>query len=131
MSTFLLDTTAIIDYLRDEPSAVSLVEQIRRGEIVASYSPITEAELWMGAMREQEELIVLALLWRCEFAPLDSRTARRAGGLLRNRSAGERRRHFGDALIAATAAERGEIVLTADKAIARVIGPEVDYQVYR
>jgi predicted nucleic acid-binding protein len=131
MSTILLDTSAIIDYLQDEPYAVTLVEQIGTGTITASYSPITEAELWMGTMREQEELIVLALLRRCEFTPLDSLTARLAGELLRKRSEGERRRHVGDALIAAAAMRRGEPVVTADRSIARLFGGQVQYQVYR
>ncbi len=131
MSTYLLDTTLLIDAVRQRPEALEIIVQVLQGQVTASYSPVTEAELWAGLRNRTEEMQLEALLGVCEFAPLTSPIARRAGSILRRRSQIERTKHFSDAVIGATAAERGEPVVTADRAIARVIGSEVDYRVYR
>ena len=92
---------------------------------------ITEVELRSGIRNRLEELRIEELLSRFNILPITSAVARIAGDLLRGKSQNERRAHFGDALIAASAIDQGEVVLTADSASVRVFGSQARYQVYR
>ena len=92
-------------------------------------SVITEAELWAGIRNIREELQVAAALSEFTVIPVNSSVARSAGRLLRN--VGGNKAHFGDAIIAATAIQQVETVLTADSASQRVFGHRADYLVYR
>lgn len=123
------DTSAFIDYLRRHPVAVLYFQQIRAGSEPASCSVITETELWAGVRNVEEELEVLAILSRFNVIPVNRGVARLAGTLLR--SVGEKKAHFGDALIAATAVQLGETILTADRVSDAVFGSRAKYLVYR
>ena len=94
-----------------------------------SCSVITEAELWQGVRDDREEVRIAELLSRFNVVPVTSDVARLAGNLLR--SVIEKKTHFGDALIAATAILQGETVLTADGASQRAFGHGVSFLVYR
>jgi predicted nucleic acid-binding protein len=94
-------------------------------------SVITEAELWAGRRGQQVELEAAAALSLFNVIEVDRNIARLAGDLLNRKSAGERKAHFRDALIAATAIQQGETVLTADAASQRVFEDSVNYLVYR
>ena len=61
---------------------------------------------------------------------VDTNIARLAGNLLNRKSSGEKKAHFRDALIAATAIQQGETILTADRGSQRVFGDDADYLVY-
>ena len=85
--------------------------------------------MWEGIRADHDEMRISELLSRFNVVPVTSDVARLAGYLLRDVS--EKKAHFGDALIAATAITLGETVLTADGASQRVFGNSVDYLVYR
>ena len=132
MSKFLFDTTVFIDCLqRNNLDAVRHVQTVIEGTDSGCCSVITEAELWAGIRNRREELDRAALMSKFEIIPVTSNIARLAGGLLRGRSVGEIKAHFGDALIAASAMQVGETVLTADRASQRVSGSQAQYLVYR
>lgn len=127
----LYDTSAFIDYLRDHPIAVQYFEQIRTDSLSAFCSVITVTELWAGIRNNAEELEISVVLTKFDVLPVTRNIARLAGHLLQGRSPPERRAHFGDALIAASAIEVGEPILTADRGSERVFGGQANYLVYR
>ncbi len=133
VSAYLFDTTLLLDYMKNppDPPPGGLAEEVFQLTSTASYSPISEAEVWTGRMTREEEVKLSALLSVCQFAPLTSEAARRAGELLRNKDRSQIKAHFADALIAATAALRSELVATADARSHRVFGDQVQYKVYR
>ena len=92
-------------------------------------SVITEAELWEGIRHDRDAVRIADLLSRFNIVPITSDVARLAGDLLRPVS--EKKAHFGDALIAASALHQRESVLTADAVSQRVFGGAVNYVVYR
>ena len=57
--------------------------------------------------------------------------ARVSGSLIRGKSLGEIRAHFADAMIAASAIEMNQTILTADGRSKRVFGDSAEYLVYR
>ncbi|MSQ06715.1 MAG: type II toxin-antitoxin system VapC family toxin [Dehalococcoidia bacterium] len=128
----LFYTSVLIDYLRrNDPIAVSHVETVIDGSQVGSCSVITETELWAGIRNRGELLAAVSLIAKFESVPITSSVARRAGDLLCGKSMAQIRSHFGDALIAATAIESGETILTADASSQRVFGGQATYLVYR
>lgn len=100
MPDYLLDTTVFIDYLRDIEKAVACFGPIFNGEVSGAFSVITEAELWEGLRRGEEERheAILLLLERVD---VGRDIARRAGELRRDFR--EQGLSMPDALIAATA----------------------------
>ena len=113
MADALFDTTVFIDYHRGDKAAQSLVQPVLDRLSTASFSPLTVAELWQGKMRDRrEELEYTALLTVMEEAPLGSSVARRAGYKIREYGHNQKADLFADALIAATAEERGELIYT-------------------
>ena len=123
------DTSVFIDYLRGYPATFPYFLNPRAGQGPDYCSVITEAELWEGIRDDRDEARVAELLSRFDAIPVTGDRARLAGYLLR--AVSEKRAHFGDALIAATAILQGETVLTADAASQRVFGNSVNYLVYR
>ena len=127
----LFDTSVLIHYLRrSNQTASSYVEAVIAGTAKGICSVVTEAELWAGIRDPAEELRAAVLLEKFELIPLSSETARLAGRLMQTRSDGEAKAHFGDSLIAATAAQQGETILTADGKSERVFGDSTDYLVF-
>lgn len=113
MTDLLFDTTFFIDLRRGRSAgAVDFWERLQTGETTGSYSPITVYELWVGQRFDREEEVfyesILALL---EEVPLTSAAAKVAASWLRLMS-GVSESLIRDALIAATAAGRGERVCT-------------------
>ena len=112
MADALFDTTVFIDYYRGDAGARSLLESVIGGTITASYSALTAFELWMGISSREEEIDYVAIMEFLEEAALSGSMARTAAGSLRGLSPGRAEALFRDALIAATAAERGETIYT-------------------
>ena len=109
MSDALWDTTVFIDYWKGVPGAVALVNDVVSGSETASYSAITSLELFQfNQLGRQEEIELVALFMVLEEAPITSRIAGQAGQMLRVMSRSQRQRLSADALIAATAIDRGE-----------------------
>lgn len=132
MPRFLFDTTALIDYLnRKNQTAISYVESVRDGAASGCCSVITEAEIWTGIRNREEELEAAVLISKFDIIYLTSDAARLAGNLLKDKSEPERKAHFGDALIAASAMQSGETIFTRDSKSKRVFGDRVEYRVYK
>jgi len=115
MTDAILDTTFFID-LRSQKhqGAMALWQEIQAGTKTAAVSPITIYELWVGStIGRTEEAFYEACFSFLEETNLSSSSARMAGVWLRTR--GDRTEAlFRDALIAATAVERGEPVFTTN-----------------
>jgi predicted nucleic acid-binding protein len=109
----MLDTAFFIDLRsRRNPGASAVWEDIVSGRLSAAVSPIVIFELWVGSrLSREEEAFYRACFRFLEEAPLLGSAAMQAGEWLR--LVGERSEPlFRDALIAATALERTETVLT-------------------
>ena len=126
----LWDTSVFIDYLRNSTVAAYHHELVQTGTLEGYCSVITEAELWAGNRDSEEELRAAAALSYFTVIPVDTIIARLAGNLLNRKSSGEKRAHFRDALIAATAIQMGQTILTADRRSQSVFGENADYLVY-
>jgi len=108
----LLDTTVFIDYYRGDAGAKDLIDAVIDGSLTASYSSLTSFEIWIGIGNREEEIDFLAVLSQCEEAPLTAAMARTAAIWLKGLSPRRAEGLFRDALIAATANERGEAIYT-------------------
>jgi len=108
----LFDTTVFIDYYRGDDGARELVEAVVEGSLSASFSSLASFEIWLGIASREEEIDFLAMLSYCEEAPLTASMARTAALWLKNVRPRRAEALFRDALIAATANERGETVYT-------------------
>ena len=127
----LFDTSVFVDRLRQASQAASsYVDGVISG--TSGYcSTITEAELWVGVRNAREAAQLDALLSYFTIIPLSSGIARKSGNLLHLMNPLQIKAHFADALIAATALEIGETILTADGKSQLVFGGQVNYLVYR
>ena len=112
MADVLFDTTVFIDYYRGDAGAKRLIDSVVDGSLTASYSSLTSFEIWIGVNTREEELDFLAMLGQCEEAPLTASMARTAAIWLKGSSPRRAEGLFRDALIAATADERGEAICT-------------------
>lgn len=125
MSDFLLDTTVFIDYYRGDPNARDIFEEVLAGRQEGSFSPMSVLELWMGNTSDREEQFYRDILVVLEEAPLNHIIAERAAGLLRSLGGDFRETLVRDALIAATAGERGEPIYTRNARDFQRFGVEV------
>jgi len=112
MADALFDTTVFIDYYKGDSAADALMQSVFDGVMTASYSAITQFEIWSGIVVHEEEIDYLAIMASCEEAALTSSMARAAARLLRQFTPTRSEALFRDALIAATATERGEPIYT-------------------
>lgn len=98
MST-LVDTDILIDYLRDQPSAVNYLEGLKNQ---AFLSAITIGELYQGIRDPAEQAALEHFLQFFEILPIDRDIAMQ-GGLLCNQFRKSHGVGLADAFIAATA----------------------------
>jgi len=112
MADALFDTTVFIDCYRGDRGAEALMNSVLSGSMTASYSAVTSFELWGRISSIQEESDYLLFLAFCDEAALTASMARQAAVMLRGQSARRAEALSRDALIAVTAAERGEPVYT-------------------
>lgn len=106
----VVDTTILVDYLRDDPPAVALLKHERTlGRLHAS--EITRLELLAG-LRASELLATQALLATLIWHRLDRRIAEEAGRLGRRWLPSHRGIDAADLAIAATASLLGASLLT-------------------
>jgi predicted nucleic acid-binding protein len=97
----LADTDVLIDYLRDQPSAVELLEPLfAAGSLAASV--ITKAELVAGARRGQSSQLI-RLFAVIAWLPVTNEIAVAAGALWQEFRRADVRGVLADYLIAATA----------------------------
>lgn len=110
---FLLDTTALIDFLRGDKYTLALLEVLaEKGPLAAC--PITVAEVFSGA-REKELAITEQFLSSLKFYPLDYETSRLAGRWRYTYARKGITLSLPDALIAATALRNNLALVTANE----------------
>ena len=106
MAGLTLDSGALIAFERqDRTVIVHLKEALQRGADV-TVPTVVVAEAWRGGPRAAR---VASLLATCRVEPLGDALARRAGETLARVSSGAI-----DAVVMASAAGRGDLVLTSD-----------------
>ncbi len=112
--TVLVDSDVLIEVTRKRDSEI-LTRWLDLGasDRVILYSPVTAAELWAGALPREEKLL-RGLFQALQCAPIDEAVGTRAGGYLRK----YQRSHsvqMGDALIAASAVQKGAALWTRNR----------------
>lgn len=121
MSKLMLDTSVLIDHLRNYKPATEFLETVFGSGIPAIISAVTEMELYAGKSLQNRtaEDAVQKLLELLDAVPVTSGIARRAGILLRQY------RPKGltpvDAIIASTAMEQKATLITRNTRHFRVI----------
>jgi predicted nucleic acid-binding protein len=108
----LLDTDVVVEYLRGRTEAIAWLEL--RGDDELLLSVVTVAELFAGLRGEDERRELETFFFGFDIVPLDEAIARR-GGLLRRDHGPGHGLGLPDALIAATAVERGAVLVTFDR----------------
>ncbi len=125
----VLDTSFLVDILRNAPRAVELLVEIEGKEPAFLVAAPTIMELWEGALdskvQEKEKARVDALLASVNVLHLDVRAAKRAAELDFELSAKGTPLELSDIMIAAIAMANGETVVTKDSDYARVPGLKV------
>lgn len=107
----LVDTNVAIDYLRERPEAVSVLEQtVATGEVLAA-SEIVRFELLAG-IRPGEEHAVEQFCARLLWVPVDEAISRLAASLARRFAGSHVGVEDGDYLVAATALDLDAKLLT-------------------
>lgn len=101
MARLLLDSTVLIDALRDRPAAVRVAE-LRRAGTEPWVCAISIEEIWRG-LRQAEEPVVRRLFSGLRVAPLGAAEGIRAGAWRREFAEREVTLHQADCLIAAAA----------------------------
>ena len=113
MADVLLDTTFFIDLRRGDQAATELWNRIRGREITAGYSSVTAYEPWLSTeLGRPDENFFRALFSLLEEVPLTTAAAEQAAIWLRELPRRTRDRRLRDALIAASAAMRRDVVYT-------------------
>ena len=123
----LFDTNALIDIYRGRETMRARFQDVVAGQLTAHLSVITEAELWRGIHPEDTDRHE-AILSYFRLIPLYSAMARLAGKWMRKYEA--QGLGWMDALIVATAKQKGLDVLTRDTRLVKVLASETQFEVY-
>ena len=110
-ASLLIDTDVLIDYLRDQPEAVTYLES-QSGRL--QISVITIAELYAGVRDGAERTKLDAFFQAFEIVPLDARVAVQ-GGLYRRDYGKSHGVGLADALIAASAQVQQATLVTLNR----------------
>lgn len=111
MPDYLLDTTAIIDYLRDKSGVPELLEKFCSEGGLLCCSPINIVEVYAG-MKDKEKELTDEFLNSLECYEIDRETGNLAGELKKRYSKRGVTLSTPDVLIAATAIKKHLILLT-------------------
>lgn len=126
MAQFLLDTTFFIDLQRGDSGAARTWQRIELGDLAAAYSTITAYELWLNrSLVRSDEVFYQALFMLLEEAPLTTSAATQTALWMRPLPRRTRNRRIRDAFIAASARQRGEVILTRNVRDMRRYHPNV------
>jgi predicted nucleic acid-binding protein len=107
---YTLNTNAILYYLKDDSSAVSLMREIFARDAPVYISAITELELFaFSSLSAQEHTLIDELISTLSVIPVDSHIARLASFIRR-----EYRLKVPDSVIAATALFTGSALVTCN-----------------
>jgi len=105
---YLLDTNAIIYYLKEESEVVSIIEDIYTQNLPVYVSAMTEAELFaFSGMSDEETEQIEKFLQSVSIIPMDSQIARLTGSIRKTYQL-----KIADSVIAATALFIGTRLLT-------------------
>ena len=105
---YLLDTNAIIYYLKEESEVVSIIEDIYTQNVPVYVSAMTEAELFaFSDLSDEETERIEKFLQSVSIIPMDSQVARLTGSIRKNYQM-----KIADSVIAATALFTGTRLLT-------------------
>jgi hypothetical protein len=107
----LVDTDVLIDYLRDNPTAVQFLENDEQELLI---STISVAELYAGVREGVERTALESFLSAFELVSVDNAIAER-GGLYRRDYFRSHAVSLADALIAATAFVRSATLVTLNR----------------
>lgn len=125
-----LDTSFLIDVLDGVPDAEETMCELDAQDERHAVTPVVATELWIGAnlgtVREfrRTEALLESLLW----LEIDRSCARRAGRIQATLIESGSELGFNDCLIAATALEYGQELVTADSDFERV--PDLRVRTY-
>jgi predicted nucleic acid-binding protein len=109
----LFDTTFFIDLPCGEPAAESIWETVKRGNMTGAYSAITVFELWMArGISRMEEVFYESAFELLEIVELSLKAAVTAAVWVRGFRTPVPEAISRDAMIAASAFERGEPIYT-------------------
>ena len=108
---FVLDTTFVIDHLRDDPSAVARFAQLFELGEEGYVTDVIAAEAWTGAPSDDDRALQ-AMLQAVEYVTVSPDGARVAGRLRARARARGKHVSLPDALIAAMAIALDATVLT-------------------
>ncbi len=110
----LYDTCVFIDYWNGDSAALSLINNAMDSVNTVSYSPISVIELWLSQkLGRQEEIEFTALTQHfLQDAGLTTNAAKKSGQSLMSYTRHQRMILAADAIIAATAEERGDKIRT-------------------
>lgn len=111
---YLVDTDVVINYLKRGAKSRNFLITIIDGDAIEFFSVITEAELLSGVRDVKDELNIYAVLDVMEAIEVERDIAITAGKLRRKYYAAYNT-ELPDAIIAATAKERGLILATANE----------------
>src|SRR5262245_37252676 len=105
---YILDTNAVIYYLKEESEVVSIIEDIYTKNLPVYVSAMTEAELFaFPQVSDEETEQIEKLLQSVSIIPMDSQIARLTGSLRKKYQI-----KIADSVIAATALFTGTRLLT-------------------
>jgi toxin FitB len=105
---YLLDTNAIIYYLKEESEAVAIIEDMYEKNMPVYVSAMTEAELFaFSQLSDEETERIEKFLQSVSIIPMDSQVARLTGSIRKNYQL-----KIADSVIAATALFTGTRLLT-------------------
>lgn len=125
----VLDTSFLVDILRNAPRAIELLGEIEGKEPTLLVAAPTVMELWEGALDskapEKEKARIDALLASVNVLYFDVRAAKRAAELDFELSRKGTPLELRDVMIAAIAMANGEAVVTKDSDYVRVPGLKV------
>lgn len=124
----LYDTCVFIDYWNGNGAASSLIRTAVDNPKTVSYSPISVIELWQSPLLGRQEEIELEALTThfLQDAGLSYNAAKKAGQSLISFSRNQRMKLASDAIIAATAEDRGDKVVTRNVKDIRKFYDEVE-----
>jgi predicted nucleic acid-binding protein len=108
---YLLDTTFVIDHLRDDQAAVDRFARLFEEGDEGFVTDVVAAEAWTGAPSD-DDTALSAMLEAVEYVTASPDDARIAGRLRARARADGRHLGLPDALIAATAMTLGAAILT-------------------
>lgn len=106
MAGLTLDTGALVAVERGDAAVREWLSRAARSPQPPTVPTVVLTEAWRGG----RQALIARLLRNCEIEPLDERLARRAGELLGRTGTDDPV----DAIVAQSAARRGDVVLTSD-----------------